>query len=98
MRVIDAYCGAGGWSAGSKSSFHLLVELAGMTNAGAEGDRVGHYQIDNERVLALSPDVFVVPTAVDGSSQAVSRAMAASEGSGWVTAATRVWPAPRKTG
>ena len=58
--------GSGVWTTGAGSSPHLLIELAGMQNAGAEGGREMDYQIDIERLLVLDPDVLIVAGSVSG--------------------------------
>jgi iron complex transport system substrate-binding protein len=58
--------GSGAWTSGAGSSPHLLIELAGMQNAGAEGDREMDYQIDVERLLVLDPDILIVAGSVSG--------------------------------
>jgi len=58
--------GSGVWTTGAGSSPHLFIELAGMQNAGAEGDREMDYQIGFERLLVLDPDVLIVAGSVSG--------------------------------
>jgi len=55
--------GSGGWGAGSDSTAHLVMELAGVANVLAEAGRSGHDAIDLEAILALDPDLFVVSRA-----------------------------------
>ena len=57
--------GSGGWSAGSGTTAEILIELTGMRNAGAEAERVGHYELDIERLLELDPDVIVLSESTD---------------------------------
>jgi len=58
--------GSGVWTAGAGSSPHLLIELAGMQNAGAEGGREMDYQIDVEGLIVLDPDILIVAGSVSG--------------------------------
>jgi iron complex transport system substrate-binding protein len=58
--------GSGVWTAGAGSSVDLLIKLAGMQNAGAEGDREMDYQIDTERLVVLDPDIILVAGSVSG--------------------------------
>ena len=58
--------GSGVWTTGAGSSPHLLIELAGMQNAGAEGGREMDYQIDVERLIVLDPDILIVAGSVSG--------------------------------
>ncbi|MCA8980960.1 MAG: ABC transporter substrate-binding protein [Planctomycetes bacterium] len=57
--------GSGGWSAGSGTTAQILIELTGMRNAGAEGGRAGHYELDIERLLELDPDLIVLSESTD---------------------------------
>jgi len=52
--------GAGGWTSGAATTGQILLELAGLHNAAAEAGLVGDVGADQERLLALAPDVFVV--------------------------------------
>jgi len=66
LRVLSyTNFGSGGWSAGSGTTAHLMIELAGMQNAGAADDRVGHYELDIERLLVLDPDVILFSESTD---------------------------------
>jgi len=58
--------GSGVWTTGAGSSPHLVIELAGMQNAGAEGGREMDYQVDVERMLVLDPDILIVAGSVSG--------------------------------
>jgi ABC-type Fe3+-hydroxamate transport system substrate-binding protein len=58
--------GSGVWTAGAGSSVDLLIKLAGMQNAGAEGDRDMDYQIDTEALVVLDPDIILVAGSVSG--------------------------------
>jgi ABC-type Fe3+-hydroxamate transport system substrate-binding protein len=69
--------GSGGWSAGSGTTAHVLIELAGMQNAGATDDRVGHYELDIERLLMLDPDVILLSEST--SEYSASRSFLESE-------------------
>lgn len=57
--------GSGGWSAGTGTTADLVIGLAGMKNAGAEGGREGAYEIDIERILDLDPDVILVSRSAE---------------------------------
>jgi ABC-type Fe3+-hydroxamate transport system substrate-binding protein len=52
--------GAGGWTSGARTTGAILLGLAGLSNATAEAGLVGDVPADAERLLALSPDVFLV--------------------------------------
>lgn len=52
--------GASGWSAGSQTSVHEILRLAGLRNAVAEAGRIGHVGLGFEALLVLDPDVIVV--------------------------------------
>lgn len=52
--------GAGGWTSGAATTGQILLELAGLHNAAAEAGLVGDVGVDQERVLSLAPDLFVV--------------------------------------
>ena len=56
--------GTGAWTQGAESPAEILLELAGLRNAGGAGGIEGHYQIDVEHLLALDPDVIVCGEAV----------------------------------
>ena len=58
--------GSGVWTAGAGSSVDILIKLAGMQNAGAEGDRDMDYQIDTEALVVLDPDIILVAGSVSG--------------------------------
>jgi iron complex transport system substrate-binding protein len=58
--------GSGVWTAGVGSSPHLMIQLAGMQNASAEGGREMDYQIDTEALLVLDPDILIVAGNVTG--------------------------------
>ncbi|MDP6540446.1 MAG: ABC transporter substrate-binding protein [Planctomycetota bacterium] len=61
LRVLSyTNIGVGGWTAGEGTTAHLVIELAGLTNAAAEGGGRSHYRLDVERLLELDPDVIVV--------------------------------------
>ena len=67
--------GTGAWTQGTQSPAEVLLELAGLVNAAGLGDLMGHYQIDNERLLALDPDVIICGAEVSelGASSRVLR-------------------------
>lgn len=52
--------GSGGWTAGSGTTADIVIELTGMQNASAQDERVGHYELDIERLLVLDPDVVLL--------------------------------------
>ncbi len=52
--------GSGGWAAGSGTTAHQLMQLAGVSNVAAEGGRVGHDGVDIETLLDFDPDVLVI--------------------------------------
>jgi ABC-type Fe3+-hydroxamate transport system substrate-binding protein len=52
--------GAGGWTAGARTTIDVLFELAGLENAAAGAGLVGHTSVDLARLLAIDPDLFVV--------------------------------------
>lgn len=52
--------GSGGWTAGTHTSAHTMIELTGMRNAAAEAGLRSHQRVDIERVLLLDPDVLIL--------------------------------------
>jgi len=70
--------GVGGWTAGAGTTADVVIGLAGMQNAAAQGGRRSHYQIDIERLLELDPDVIVVG-AEDGAAFGAAAAYLAHE-------------------
>lgn len=52
--------GAGGWVAGARTTGDVLLTLAGLVNAAGQDGITGDAPAEKERLLALSPDVFVV--------------------------------------
>lgn len=52
--------GTGGWVAGAGTSADEWITLAGLTNAAAAGRR-GHERCSFEELLALDPDLIIVP-------------------------------------
>ncbi len=52
--------GAGGWTSGADTTAQVLLELAGLRNAPAEAGLRGDVPADQERLLALAPDLFLV--------------------------------------
>jgi iron complex transport system substrate-binding protein len=52
--------GAGGWTSAAGTTGEILLELAGLTCAATEAGLRGDVPADQERLLALAPDVFVV--------------------------------------
>tara|TARA_R110002126_G_scaffold91744_7_gene218198 strand:- start:860 stop:1768 length:909 start_codon:yes stop_codon:yes gene_type:complete len=63
--------GGDGSSSGSNTTWHLMFELAGLTNAGAEDGAEGVYEIDIERLLVLDPDLLLVSENLEGVSPAI---------------------------
>jgi iron complex transport system substrate-binding protein len=60
--------GAQGFSAGSGTSIHEIIELAGLENAVAADGGVGHLDMTFERLLRLDPDVIVVSAPLNAPS------------------------------
>lgn len=61
LRVLSyTNLGAGGWTSGAGTTGQILLELAGLTNAAAAAGLKGDLPADQERVLALAPDLFLV--------------------------------------
>ena len=64
LRVLSySNLGTSGWIAGAGTTADVLFELAGVANAASEFE--GHVEIDLERLLALDPDILVVPSRAD---------------------------------
>ena len=66
--------GSGATTAGARSTGDQIIALAGLTNVAREAGMVGNPPIDHEQVLALAPDVFLVPVPNEetpGSSRAI---------------------------
>lgn len=51
----------GGFTAGSGTVFHEIVGLAGGRNVAAEAGITGHKMMSTEMILALKPDVIIIP-------------------------------------
>jgi iron complex transport system substrate-binding protein len=64
--------GGSGSSGGSNTTWHLMIELAGLTNAGAEDGVEGPFGIDIERMLLLDPDLLLVSENLEGVSPAIA--------------------------
>lgn len=58
--------GGAGWSAGSNTTIHEQIVLAGLRDAAAESGRVGHVQITFEELIALDPDLILVSKPLRG--------------------------------
>jgi ABC-type hemin transport system substrate-binding protein len=52
----------GGWSAGSGTTAATVVGWAGLRLLTSERGLEGHFQVDHEQLLALDPEVLVVPS------------------------------------
>ena len=52
--------GSGGWTAGSGTTAHHLLELAGVENVAATAGRVGHDGVDIETLLDMDPYILVI--------------------------------------
>jgi iron complex transport system substrate-binding protein len=52
--------GTGGWTCGARTTADVLLTLAGLRNAAAEAGLVGDVPADQERLLTLSPELFLV--------------------------------------
>jgi iron complex transport system substrate-binding protein len=61
LRVLSyTNLGAGGWTSGARTTGQTLIELAGLRNPAAEAGLTGDVPADQERLIALAPDVFLV--------------------------------------
>lgn len=58
--------GAGGSCAGGGTAYGLLIELAGMRNAGKEFGLVGNGPLDLEQMLRMDPDLLLLSEAEEG--------------------------------
>ncbi len=66
--------GTGGWAVGAGTAGDEWIRLAGCVNAAAAAGRAGHGRCSFEELLALDPDVLVVPgTLADGELSATAR-------------------------
>ena len=52
--------GGTGWSAGTETTIHAEIVLAGLANVVADAGRVGHVQLTFEELIALDPDLILV--------------------------------------
>lgn len=52
--------GSGGSTAGTDTTYGLMIELAGMINAAAEAGMRGHSGIDIERLVTMDPDLLML--------------------------------------
>lgn len=69
-----AHDGSEGWSSGSRTAADEILDLAGLRNATAAAGHVGPVRLTFEQLLAIDPDVLVVPREfgeVDGSTDRV---------------------------
>ncbi len=57
--------GTGGTCAGSKTSFAVMTEIAGLTNLATASGLVGFETVDNEWLLSVNPDWIVVGESVE---------------------------------
>lgn len=58
-----------GWSAGSRTTMHEQILLAGMHNAAADAGRDGHVQVTFEDLISIDPDLILVSSPLrDGDS------------------------------
>jgi iron complex transport system substrate-binding protein len=61
MRVLPyGNYGSGGTTAGSGTTWQVMIELAGMRNAAAEAGLDAHPEIDFEQLLSIDPDFFLI--------------------------------------
>ncbi len=58
--MVYSNLGDGGWSAGSNTLQHTMLELAGFRNVIAVLGRKGNVRVTHEDMLAADPDVIVV--------------------------------------
>jgi ABC-type Fe3+-hydroxamate transport system substrate-binding protein len=52
--------GSGGWAAGTGTTAHHMLQLAGLVNVAAESGRSGHDGVNIEAMLDFAPDVLVI--------------------------------------
>ena len=57
--------GAGGYAMGPGSTQGLVIELAGLLDAGAQLGRGAHFAIDLETLLTLDPELLVIAAAAE---------------------------------
>ncbi len=59
------YLGPGGFTAGSGTFIHAMIEVAGGTNIAAEANITGYQQISPETVVEQDPEYIVYPSNFD---------------------------------
>ncbi len=52
--------GTGGWTAGSRTTFDVVISLAGYENAAATAGIESHARVEIETLLRIDPDVLIV--------------------------------------
>jgi iron complex transport system substrate-binding protein len=70
--MVYSNYGAGGGTAGSGTSYDLMIRLAGLKNAAAEAGIQGHQDLDLEGLLTIQPDVIILSSGPDGTSASLS--------------------------
>lgn len=75
--------GSGGWTAGTGTLAHEVLELAGLRNVVTSS---GHQPVTTEQMFALDPDVLVVPKPHGEVDAATELALAAKTGLGLLRA------------
>ncbi|MCA9002747.1 MAG: ABC transporter substrate-binding protein [Planctomycetes bacterium] len=70
--MVYSNYGAGGGTAGSGTSYDLMIRLTGMKNAAAQAGIRGHADLDLEGLLTIQPDVIILSTGPDGSSSTLA--------------------------
>jgi len=80
-RTAVAYSngGTGGWIAGAGTANDEWITLAGLHDAAAAAGRKGHERCSYEELLALDPDVIVVPGLLAGGKVGGTARLLASE-------------------
>ncbi|MEZ5975664.1 MAG: ABC transporter substrate-binding protein [Planctomycetota bacterium] len=75
--MVYSNYGAGGGTAGSDTSYDLMIRWAGLKNAAAEAGIAGHRDLDLEGLLAIQPDILIVSKGPEGQSPALDTLKAA---------------------
>jgi iron complex transport system substrate-binding protein len=72
--------GGTGWTAGTGTTVHAMMELVGLENVAAEGGREGHYMLGFEALLAHDPELILTSRPLrEGSGPAGDRGGASRE-------------------
>ena len=66
--MVYSNYGAGGGTSGSGTSYDVMIQLAGLTNAAAAAGIEGNQDLSLEGLLSIQPDFLILSGGPDGSS------------------------------